>query len=41
VTGHKERERELLKSGFWAVMIKPIEPLELAAFLAGCVERGR
>ena len=41
VTGRKELEHELLKLGFWAVLIKPIEPTELATFIVGCLERGR
>jgi CheY-like chemotaxis protein len=41
VTGRKELERELLKLGFWAVLIKPVTPMDLGAFLLGCFERGR
>jgi DNA-binding response OmpR family regulator len=39
VTGRRELERELLKLGFWAVLIKPIEPLDVAAFVLGCLHR--
>jgi PleD family two-component response regulator len=41
VTGRKELERELLKLGFWAVLIKPVTPVELGAYVLGCFERGR
>jgi CheY-like chemotaxis protein len=41
ITGRKELERELLKLGFSAVLIKPIEVMDLSAFIIGCLEQTR
>ena len=41
LTRRKELERELLKLGFWAVLIKPVEAMDVAAFVLGCLERRR
>ena len=37
LTGRKEREAELLKLGFGAVMIKPLDAMNLVAIVEACL----
>jgi CheY-like chemotaxis protein len=37
ITGHKERAAELRQLGFAAVLVKPIEAMELADFVLRCL----
>ena len=39
MTGHKERQDELMRLGFAAVLIKPIDALNLAAVVQGVIRR--
>ena len=39
MTGHKERYDELMRLGFAAVLIKPIDALNLAAIVQGVLRR--
>jgi CheY-like chemotaxis protein len=39
MTGHKERQDELRRLGFAAVLIKPIDALNLAAIVQGVLRR--
>ena len=41
MTGHKERQTELRRLGFAAVLIKPFEAAELAAFILQCLDAKR
>jgi two-component system phosphate regulon response regulator PhoB len=41
MTGHKERQTELRRLGFAAVLVKPFEPTELGAFILRCLEAKR
>ena len=39
MTGHKEREDDLVRMGFAAVLIKPLDALNLAAIVQGVTRR--